>query len=276
MIPVYSEADQVEAAVFRLGNLTGGVIVQNPGDAAVRAAVGKPRLIVVRTGEIILRSRTDERVAGPETIIYVPQDAGGWLHFSPTAETRYTWLHFRFDDIDAAHQTLLERLESLPWPLPLSAATAGLAASAVDLQQSRLPTAFALRKSLGMEILLRILGESTVRHSGLALSSPVEAARRFISDRLSAAVTLREVAAAAAVSRSQLARLFAAELGTTPIAYLWQLRTERGIHLLEESSLAVNAIARQCGFRNQFHFARRVRQATGLTPSAVRRRAQRI
>jgi AraC family transcriptional regulator of arabinose operon len=272
VIPSSAEADRIEAAIHRLGNVTAGVMVQRPGDAAVRAAVGKERLIVVRSGDINFRRRDDECLAGPETIFFVPSDADGRLHFSRGEETRYTWLHFRFDGVDGVHRALLERLESIDWPLPLSAATAALAMSAVDLMQSRLPTAFALRKALGMEILLRVLGEDQVRRAGLALSSPVEAARRFIADRLPTVLTLDEVAGAAAVSRSQLARLFAAELGTTPIAYVWQQRTERGIQLLEETSLPVGAIARQCGFANQFHFARRIRQATGLSPSSVRRR----
>jgi AraC family transcriptional regulator of arabinose operon len=57
------------------------------------------------------------------------------------------------------------------------------------------------------------------------------------------------------------------------MAYVWGRRVDAGVELLTGTGLPVTIIAERCGFRTSFHFARRVRRATGLTPTELRRRA---
>jgi AraC-like DNA-binding protein len=54
---------------------------------------------------------------------------------------------------------------------------------------------------------------------------------------------------------------------------VWSRRVDAGVELLTGTGLPVGAIAERCGFQTSFHFARRVRRATGATPTEVRRRA---
>jgi AraC-like DNA-binding protein len=77
----------------------------------------------------------------------------------------------------------------------------------------------------------------------------------------------------AACSRTTLIRKFQTSLGQTPGRYLWQLRTEKGLGMLRNSGLTVAEIAELCGFSNPFHFSRRVRATTGISPREVRRKA---
>jgi AraC family transcriptional regulator of arabinose operon len=262
--------EQIEPIVRRLRNLTAGHIAQPPG-ATVAAAVGKHRLIIVQSGVVTVRVAESRIVAPRATMFVIPAVCDGTLGFLSSEETRYTWLHFAFEP-EVDDSPLLAHMTATA-PLPLSAAMAVLANRAVDLHQSRLPTAFNLRQALGMEILWRLVGEVELLATGAALSSPVEAARRFVQGRLATALTLREIAREANVSSSHLTKLFASELGTSPMSYVWQQRVNNGLQLLEESRLPVGAIALQCGFKTQFHFSRRVRDATGLAPSEVRRLA---
>jgi AraC family transcriptional regulator of arabinose operon len=66
-------------------------------------------------------------------------------------------------------------------------------------------------------------------------------------------------------------RRFRAELGTTPMAYLWQRRVATGIDLLTHTGLPVGEIAARNGFKSVYHFSRRVKQQAGMPPTAVRR-----
>lgn len=104
-------------------------------------------------------------------------------------------------------------------------------------------------------------------------STPVERARGFIHDRLpDADVDLRAIAAAAHVTPVHLVRRFRAELGTTPVAYLWRQRVATGIELLTSTGLPVSEIASRAGFRSVYHFSRRVKNHTGAAPTQLRRR----
>jgi AraC-like DNA-binding protein len=101
----------------------------------------------------------------------------------------------------------------------------------------------------------------------------VELARRYLDLHAGDAdVSLEGVSGAAHVTPAHLVRRFRAELGTTPMAYLWQRRVAAGVDLLTNTGLPVGEIARRSGFRSVYHFSRRVKQATGMPPTELRRR----
>lgn len=75
--------------------------------------------------------------------------------------------------------------------------------------------------------------------------------------------------AAGAADRYQLARSFGATYGTSPHAYLVQLRLLRARQLLAEGERPAT-VAAACGFADQSHLGRWFRRAYGLTPGAYR------
>ena len=72
-------------------------------------------------------------------------------------------------------------------------------------------------------------------------------------------------------SPAHLVRRFRAELGVTPIAYLWQRRVATGVDLLANTGLPVGEIAKRTGFKSVYHFSRRVKEHTGASPTQLRR-----
>lgn len=81
----------------------------------------------------------------------------------------------------------------------------------------------------------------------------VVAAVNVLRARLAEPWSLDALAGEVHLSRSQLARSFDATIGTSPMAYLRQMRVERMARLLVSTDLSVAEAARSVGWRNQFH-----------------------
>lgn len=101
----------------------------------------------------------------------------------------------------------------------------------------------------------------------------VTRALRTMEDGLADPGCLAAAHRAAGCSRNALIYKFARVVGATPARHLWQLRAEKGLAMLRETGLSVSEIADRCGFKNPFHFSRRIRALQGESPRAVRRRA---
>jgi AraC-like DNA-binding protein len=184
--------------------------------------------------------------------------------FAAATPTRHAWIE------GAPAGAPLERLERLPAALPASAALTELVSAAVAASRTPLPTARPLLAALGSAALWRYVGEgeSAPRGPGDA----VERARGFLHAHLAdPGIDLAQAARAAHVSPAHLVRRFRAELGTTPMADLWERRVAAGIDLLAHTGLPIGEIADRTGFKSVYHFSRRVRQATGMPPTQVRR-----
>lgn len=85
-------------------------------------------------------------------------------------------------------------------------------------------------------------------------------------------VSVEELAAKAAMSPRNFARVFLRETGKTPARYLDQLRIERSITLLEDGSLSIERIAADSGFTCAEQMRRIFIREIGVTPLAYRTR----
>jgi AraC-like DNA-binding protein len=83
-------------------------------------------------------------------------------------------------------------------------------------------------------------------------------------------VPVAELAAAASLSASQLARVFRAWFGMAPGAVLEQARLDRAEQLLLRSDLTVAAVARACGFADAAHLTHRFQAVHGIPPGRFR------
>ena len=101
----------------------------------------------------------------------------------------------------------------------------------------------------------------------------VARAEAHLSRTLAEAPTLGEVARGLGVVPSTLRLAFLRVTRVPPSARLAQLRVDAALAHLRTSSLTLESIARLTGYASASHLSRRVRQATGLTPGAVRRSA---
>lgn len=96
-------------------------------------------------------------------------------------------------------------------------------------------------------------------------SAPVRKARKRIDANPSGEVSLAELASLSDVSRYQLVRAFARELGVTPHAYIIQCRVRLARQLLVSGATLIDAALRS-GFADQSHLTRAFVRQFGISP----------
>ncbi|MCW2365863.1 transcriptional regulator GlxA family with amidase domain [Sphingobium sp. B7D2B] len=103
-------------------------------------------------------------------------------------------------------------------------------------------------------------------------NSPIDKIRLHILEHPRAKLTLETLAKIAGVSSRHLSRLFRAELGMNPIAYVELTRIDIARRLLEESSAPIKAIAYTAGFGSTTTLRRAFLRRMGVTPLEYRMR----
>ncbi|MCM1079910.1 MAG: helix-turn-helix domain-containing protein [Bacteroidales bacterium] len=83
-------------------------------------------------------------------------------------------------------------------------------------------------------------------------------------------ISINDIAAATAVSRSGLNRKMRQLLGVTPADFLKEARMKRAVKLLKETTKPVSEIAYLCGFSDPKYFAKCIKASTGKTPRELR------
>jgi transcriptional regulator GlxA family with amidase domain len=83
-------------------------------------------------------------------------------------------------------------------------------------------------------------------------------------------VDVDELATAANLSAGHVFRLFRAEYGCGPARALELVRLSRAATSLQRSNATLDAVARQSGFANPYHFSRRFSAVYGVPPGAYR------
>jgi transcriptional regulator GlxA family with amidase domain len=97
------------------------------------------------------------------------------------------------------------------------------------------------------------------------------ATRAWAQNRLSAPMTVRDLAQHANVSERTFARRFIAETGTTPQRWLTTQRLAIARELLEGGTLTVEEVARRCGLGSTDNLRLYFRRHLRTTPSGYRR-----
>lgn len=103
-----------------------------------------------------------------------------------------------------------------------------------------------------------------------ASTPSVAEVQRWLSDHLAEDLGVEALAGRAAMSPRSFARCFRNETGTTPAAYVEQVRVEAARRLLETTDLTVGVIAHQVGIRHAETLHRAFRRRVGTTPELYR------
>jgi len=122
--------------------------------------------------------------------------------------------------------------------------------------------------SLKFPSLLRDVGTPTVREK-------IRASARWIEANCERAISVVDAAQVAAMSERNYLRRFKHEMGITPSEYLFRMRLDLVCHLLTETDLPVDKIARRSGMGNGDRLAKIFRKRLLISPTEYRLRNHR-
>lgn len=139
------------------------------------------------------------------------------------------------------------------------------------LEDETLRAALALKTMLTEDLLAFFMAERLGEGEFSSLSPTVLAAMQLIRRRLSAQLTVRQVAERLYVSERTLTKAFRRELGQTPGCYIDEMLFMEACRRLRLTDRPIGEISEQLGFCDQFYFSRCFRARSGKSPSAYRR-----
>ena len=127
-------------------------------------------------------------------------------------------------------------------------------------------------KGLLLELFSLLLDSAAEGDSGgPSLSEPVSRALSLIENRFAdPGLGLAELAQAACLSVAQFGRLFTAQVGRPPMAYVQHLRLREAGLLLRQTQQRTEQIADAVGYRDALYFSKLFRRAYGQSPRAFR------
>ena len=111
---------------------------------------------------------------------------------------------------------------------------------------------------------------SSPSHKSLRDAERIKLMLTFIHENFSGSISIRSIAASAAISESEALRCFRNSIGTTPIQYLKQHRLRQSAMQLLSSNDRISEIAVRCGFQDMSYFTKSFREHYGCAPSDYR------
>jgi AraC-like DNA-binding protein len=228
---------------FGIGVIAFGAQRSWSGVGSVNALPGD--VIMVNPGEVHDGTPLDDKVRG-------------WrmLYFDPALVA---------DEIEEEIAGPVEIIRPVARDPLLAEHFARLFASLTDSRSDRL----AKEENLLRSLIYMLRQHGTARPSTSGPSPCVAKALQRLDAVPDTSVSLAELAALSGVSRFQLLRGFAREIGITPHAYLVQRRVRLARRLLADGQTPAEA-ALQAGFADQSHMTRAFVRQLGITPGRFR------
>jgi AraC-like DNA-binding protein len=247
-----------------------GQVVYQPGGFCGTRIQKDYELVIIHAGECQLNLDGKKHVLSANHVCLLFPGHKENYTFSTVCDTHHSWCTIASHAIP----TYLEKqLKDLPFSVPCSETFNRLLSSAFHLEGMQTETRDKLINSIGETLFVAFVHIASQLSEHNLIDTCVSKAVSYMEEHFSEADCLKQARVHARVSKNTLITKFKVFLGTTPDRYLWQLRAEHGIAMLTETGLTAAEIAFQCGFKNQFHFSRKVTDFQGISPREFRRRA---
>lgn len=183
----------------------------------------------------------------------------------PISGAARRWRIMYFDPKTLAHQLAPDAIKQLEFASPnLRDARLGQRVNLLFSRLTRTASVLAVEEIL-VQLVRRLASENRPGYEERKYSTTVARARERIDDDPAGQINLGELATLSGVSRYQILRAFARELGVTPYAYVIQCRVRLARQLLLQGATLADA-AQRAGFADQSHLTRAFGRQIGISP----------
>ena len=218
-------------------------------------------------------NRKDCCYSRKSTIVITPDILLRSKHQAPTEDYyQVTLSKDRFNDV-LSHMAPQARVEK-PMSFPYSPILFSYTQSIYAELELRYPGYELMVQSKLTEFIIELIRESHVCHqreksTGRNYNYAVRA-KEYIHSYYNADISLDDLCKELALSRYHFIRIFKAHTGTTPHAYLLEVRLQQALQHLTNKDCPIEEIAVRCGFINRTHFAQCFKKKYGVTPHQYR------
>ena len=210
-----------------------------------------------------------EVTPGTAMLLHFPAENRYWLPASSDHwEFIYLCLHGRevmrlWSKIEKGHGALTT-LAADSAPVKQTAEILRIAAD------GKLGSPFAA-SALAYQWLMMLLDAAPKNEKASPHSEALERARRYAEEHFVEPLGVDDLAKVAGFSRFHFTRLFTAHVGSSPTAWLVELRVKEAARLLRETRLSLKEIAVRCGFKDAGYLGKVFLARTGQPPGSYRR-----
>jgi AraC-like DNA-binding protein len=226
------------------------------------------QLVVMHSGDATVTvDKTKHSLAAGHVYLLTPGHRE-YFTFSRDRGTHHSWCSVnpgRMPD------DMAQSLQKAPRDVPCSEIMDRLLSVVFDIDPASGHCAAALIESFAITLFHEYLHVADTRSQSPRNDPVIARAISYMEWHFADEDCLAGCHAHAGISRNVLTKRFGELLQVTPAKYLWRLRTEKGIAMLYDTGLTISEIAYRCGFKNPYHFSRKVKELHGQSPRDMRR-----
>lgn len=246
-----------------------GQVVYSPGGECGPRRQKDYELVIIHSGECTLQLDDQSLSMVPGAIYLMHPGRQEYYLFSKNKETHHSWCTV---GVHAIPKYLNSQLSQMPNTLSLQASKTFelLLQSAFHLDATLTGNTNQVIDSIGIALFNEFVNIHSKVDQNKKIDTCVSKAVSYMEQHFMNDDCLKQAHNHSGVSRNTLINKFNTGLSISPANYLWKLRTEKGISMLIHTGLSVEKIAYHCGFKNPFHFSRKVKEFQGCSPRSLR------
>ncbi len=198
----------------------------------------------------------------------------GTMHRMEVPESSYLLQYIAFMELDADGDVeLASDLETLVGEGRVRRLGDRYHALFAQLSRQSLSMDARERRAASARLMAFIYELTDDAHAGPRSHPAIERALDFMRSHVNAAYGLDELVADLGLNKSYFIRLFRSSIGVPPMKYAMNLKMSAAADLLRTTAEPLAAVAARVGFDDEYHFAKRFKQWSGVAPGRYRQQA---
>ncbi len=262
---------------LELSYMFGGIMQYKPGEKLQPRQLGDFELVWIMEGRVTYRVNGATEHLNPGDVVLARPGFNEQYQWDPKHATRHAYFHFQLQSLPEGWQQPEHWHSVYLNPPEVVGAIFRHIIDRIYSQSAGPLVSPGARECSLVEALISVLlfpvpsARPTPEHErGLPLRRAIQLLRRQVEESPSSKMHLADIATASGVSPKHLCRIFAKELGYSPMQTFNLLRMQVAAMLLTRSNLRIKEVALRCGFEDPLYFSRCFARVYGVSATQFR------